>query len=295
MRAIVASARPKYSDLKIGLTGLPVLETDEMDASNRDSNLAGYLALGGVALVYVLAYRGIRYPLITVVTLMAGTFWSMGWLVLTVGHLNILSSTFAVMLIGIGDYGVLWVTHYDDQRRTGLGVLPAILHTAGEIGPAVLTAGTSTALAFFAAMLADFQAVAELGWIAGCGVFFCAFACFTVLPALMYLTDRRPVVGGGLAVITADGERIQSMHRSPLTIGRLPVWLPFLARRPRWVLAAGLVAARGMCSVRRPGRLRPQLAQHARPDARISRLGTKDDRAAQPGRAGAAERGRQPR
>src|SRR5207302_1680645 len=81
----------------IGLTGLPVLETDEMDASNRDSNLAGWLALGGVALLYMVTYRGIRYPLITVVTLVAGTVWSMGWLTLPAGHLTILSSALAVL------------------------------------------------------------------------------------------------------------------------------------------------------------------------------------------------------
>ena len=39
----------------------------------------------------------------------------------------------------------------------------------------------TTGLAFFAAMLADFMAVAELGWIAGCGVLFCAFSCFIFL------------------------------------------------------------------------------------------------------------------
>src|SRR5439155_1954714 len=128
---------------------------------------------------------------------------SMGWLTLTVGHLNILSSAFAVMLIGIGDYGVLWVTHYEDERRAGRGVLDAILHTAASVGPSVLTAATTTALAFFAAMLADFQAVAELGWIAGCGVLLCAFACFTVLPAMLCVSDCRSSVGA-LAIITTD-------------------------------------------------------------------------------------------
>ena len=44
---------------------------------------------------------------------------------------------------------------------------------------------------FFAAALADFQAVAELGWIAGSGVLLCALACFTVLPAALTLFDRR--------------------------------------------------------------------------------------------------------
>ena len=61
-----------------------------------------------------MVYRGFRYPLMTVATLLVGTAWALGWMTLTVGHLNILSSAFAVMLIGMGDYGVLWVT-----RSTG--------------------------------------------------------------------------------------------------------------------------------------------------------------------------------
>src|SRR5947199_2104875 len=208
MRGLVAEARGRFPDIKLGLTGMPVLEPDEMEASQRDSNLAGWLALGGVALLYMLVYRGIRYPLITVVTLLVGTLWAMGWLTLTVGHLNILSASFAVMLIGMGDYGVLWVTHYDDERRAGHAVRPAILRTAAEVGPSVLTAALTTALAFFAAMLADFQAVAELGWIAGSGVLLCAFACFTVLPAMLCLTDRRGALAPVRALITTDGERI---------------------------------------------------------------------------------------
>lgn len=238
MRDLVAVTRERFPDLKLGLTGMPVLETDEMEASQRDSNLAGWLALGGVALLYMLVYRGIRYPLITVVTLLVGTVWAMGWLTLTVGHLNILSASFAVMLIGMGDYGVLWVTHYEDQRRAGLGVRPAIRHTAAEVGPSVLTAALTTALAFFAAMLADFQAVAELGWIAGSGVLLCAFACFTVLPAMLCLTDRRGILNAAKSLITVDGERVlESRDRGE---SRTIPWLPALARHPSLVLAVGL-------------------------------------------------------
>jgi hopanoid biosynthesis associated RND transporter like protein HpnN len=239
LRGLVVEARGRFPDLKLGLTGMPVLETDEMEASQRDSNLAGYLALGGVALLYMLVYRGIRYPLITVVTLLVGTLWSMGWLTLTVGHLNILSASFAVMLIGMGDYGVLWVTHYDDERRAGHAVRPAILRTAAEVGPSVLTAGLTTALAFFAAMLADFQAVAELGWIAGSGVLLCAFACFTVLPAMLCVTDRRGALSPAQSIITADGERMTDARVTPLET-QSRAWLPALSRRPRLVLAVGL-------------------------------------------------------
>ena len=122
MRAILAQVGPRFPDVKLGLTGLPVLETDEMVLSDADSTRASWLALVGVAVLYFVVYRGFRYPLLTVGTLVVGTLWALGWATLTVGHLNILSATFAVMLIGMGDYGVLWVTQYDEARKRGESV-----------------------------------------------------------------------------------------------------------------------------------------------------------------------------
>lgn len=235
LRRLIDETRPKYPDLVFGLTGLPVLETDEMTASQRDSALAGWLALAGAALLYALVYRGFRYPLLTVSTLLLGTAWAMGWMTLTVGHLNILSAAFAVMIIGLGDYGVLWVTHYEQRRTSGESPEAATRATAGHIGPSIAVAGLTTALAFFAAMLADFRAVAELGWIAGCGVLLCALSCFTWLPALIRLTDRRGLLAP-LAVIDAEG--VSQPVYAPTS--KPAMWLPSLARRPRYVLAASI-------------------------------------------------------
>src|SRR5207253_2556479 len=181
---------PQFPDLKFGLTGLPVLETDEMELSDEDSTRASWLALVGVLVMYFVVYRGVRYPLLTITSLVAGTLWALGWATITVGHLNILSSTFAVMLIGMGDYGVLWVARYDEARRDGKSIDEAMRWTAERAGPSILTAAISTALAFFATMLADFKAVAELGWIAGCGVLFCAIACLTLMPAALTIVER---------------------------------------------------------------------------------------------------------
>src|SRR5262249_16874331 len=97
--------------------GLPVLEDDEMAAAERDTRTASWLAIAGVTLLFFCVYRSLYYPLLTIVTLLVGTCWAMGWTTLTVGHLNILSATFAVMLIGMGDYGVLWVVRYRASRR----------------------------------------------------------------------------------------------------------------------------------------------------------------------------------
>jgi hopanoid biosynthesis associated RND transporter like protein HpnN len=226
MRAILDGVRGAYPGLEFGLTGPPVLETDEMAAAEHDTGLASWLAIAGVTLLFLCVYRGLCYPALTVVTLLTGTVWALGWLTLTVGHLNILSATFAVMLIGMGDYGVLWVMRYEQARRQGMAVRPALLHTTMHVAVGNLTAASTLALAFFAAIFADFKAVAELGWIAGCGVLLCAFACFTVLPALVTLFDRRTFDAGATLLFTPPAR----------------AWLPGLTRRPALVVCAGLAA-----------------------------------------------------
>jgi hopanoid biosynthesis associated RND transporter like protein HpnN len=233
LRAIVAAVAPRFPGLQVGLTGLPVLESDEMAASEKDTHVASYLALAGVALLFLVVYRGWRNPFLTVTTLLVGTVWAMGWTTLTVGHLNILSATFAVMLIGMGDYGVLWVTRYEQNRAAGADVLTALRQTAAGGGPSILTAALATAIAFCAAMLADFRAVAELGWIAGSGVLFCALSCFTVLPAMLCLFDRRSAASArqGLPPIIPLAAVPRRAAGS---------WLPALAGRPRWVIGTSL-------------------------------------------------------
>jgi hopanoid biosynthesis associated RND transporter like protein HpnN len=240
MRAVLDDVRPQFPDLKLGLTGLPVLENDEMALSDVDSERASWLALLGVAVLYFVVYRGFRNPLLTVASLVAGTVWALGWATVTVGHLNILSSTFAVMLIGMGDYGVLWVVRYDEGRKKGLSIDAAMRHTAGHAGPSILTAAASTALAFFATTLADFKAVAELGWIAGWGVLFCAISCLTLLPAALTLVERvRERRAGGASPAGAPAD-VLPFPAAP------SVFLPRLSAHPRAVLAVGLVLLLGL-------------------------------------------------
>lgn len=235
MRAILAEVGAHYPDVKFGLTGLPVLETDEMVLSETDSTRASLLALLGVALLYFFVYRSCKYPLLTITTLVVGTLWALGWATLTIGHLNILSAAFAVMLIGLGDYGVLWVARYDETRRRGDTIEEALRQTAMRVGPSIVTAAATTGLAFFAIMLADFKAVAELGWIAGSGMLLCALSCLILMPALLVLVEKRRAPGAS----PSNGR-----HAPPTRARTLPfpsAWFPGLANRPRLALASGTV------------------------------------------------------
>src|SRR5258708_14235083 len=159
----------------------------------------------------------------TVLALVFGTIWALGWLTFTVGHLNTLSSAFAVMLIGMGDYGVLWVTRFGQERQAGFDILDANRKTAMHVGPSIFTAAVTTAFAFFAAMLADLKAVSELGWIAGCGVLLCSLSCFTVVPALLSILDFR------LYPNQVTDDLILSLRDHQATRRQ---WLSWLMRRP---------------------------------------------------------------
>ncbi|MGF1583556.1 MAG: MMPL family transporter [Gemmataceae bacterium] len=227
LRGFLAELRQKYPSLEFGLTGLPVMENDEIEASQMDTWHASWMALAGVSILYLLVYRCVRYPVLTISTLLVGMVWVLGWLTATIGHLNMLSATFGVMLIGMGDYGVLFVTRYEQERARGVDVTQALHNTTCQVGPSILTAAITTAVAFFTAMFIDFRAIAELGWIAGSGVVMCALSCFTYLPAMIRLVDRKPVV------TTPATLPISTMTGGTIERG----FLPGVTRRP-WIVIA---------------------------------------------------------
>src|SRR5262249_28046040 len=115
------------------------------------------------------------------------------------------------------------------ERREGADLHTAMRTTALSVGPGILTAAVTTALAFYATMLADFKAIAELGWIAGSGVLLCALSCFIVMPALLALFDFR-----------FDKKIAGQVSKPAAAAANNAVWLPWAPRRPRLVLGISL-------------------------------------------------------
>jgi predicted RND superfamily exporter protein len=135
---------------------------------------------------------GIRHALLANLVLLLGMAWSFGYVTLAVGHLNILSVSFTVTLIGIGiDYGIHYISRYLQLRRQGQDCHAALLATSRGISPAIATGAVTTAVSFYAAAFTSFTGIAELGMIAGGGILLCAVAELVVLPAAVLLVDGR--------------------------------------------------------------------------------------------------------
>ncbi len=226
LRRTIAQVGQRHPGVTIGLTGLPVMEDDEMRTSQESMILASCLSLIAVAVVIVTGFGGLRHALMANGVLIIGMAWAFGWATASVGHLNILSVTFAVTMIGVGiDYGTYYIGRYLECRRRGMTCDEGLLATSGAVGPGILTGAITTSVAFFAAALTSFVGVAELGLIAGGGILMCCAAELLVLPAVVAIVDR-----GFL------GRRIPE----PVPVH---AWLAPLMRHPRFVTLAAVACS----------------------------------------------------
>ncbi len=225
LRELVVQARTKFKDVKIGLTGLPIMEDDEMTESQSSMFWASLISMIGVGILFVAGFGGIRHALLANTILLIGMAWSFAYATATVGHLNILSVTFTATLIGIGiDYGVYYCARYIQLRKEVGDIHTAILETSRSAGPAITTGAISTAVSFFAAGCTSFVGVAELGIIAGGGILLCAVAELTLLPATLLLVDR---------------SRWGRKMPVPLAVHK---WVDPFLKKPRLTLAVAIVA-----------------------------------------------------
>jgi hopanoid biosynthesis associated RND transporter like protein HpnN len=223
LRHEIAEFQREKAGVWAGLTGMPVIEYDEMAASQFDMIWTSIASLIVVAALFSAAYGGLRHAALASLVLLLGMAYAFGAVTLVVGHLNILSSAFGVVLVGLGiDFSIHYVASYLDFRRKGVAVQQALLETARTIGPGVVTGAVTTSAAFFCAGFTEFTGVCELGIVAGWGVLLCLLATILVLPPLIVLFDRE------------DGSRpIPQL----VPVGR---WLKPVSRSPRLVLALGV-------------------------------------------------------
>jgi len=193
VRAEVAKLRalPEFKGVTVGLTGSPVLENEEMATSQKDITLATGISLALTVVLLLLAFRGVLNVIAAMVSLLVAISLSFGFATLAVGHLNILSMVFAIMLIGIGiEYGIQVVLRYQEELRLGESELDAISTGLSRNVWAIVMAAATVAAAFLTFIFTDFKGIAELGIIAAGGVAICVAVTFTVLPAMLVLLAR---------------------------------------------------------------------------------------------------------
>jgi hypothetical protein len=224
MRQLMRQTEFEVPGLNVGLTGEPVLDYDEMRQSQRDTALASIVALVICALIFIYAYRETGRPLKAVVCLVVGLGYSMAFTTLVIGHLNILTITFAPILIGLAiDFGIHFITRYEEETRRHRPPEEALEKALVFTGQGIVTGALTTAVAFLAMYFTNFKGIQEMGAISGGGLVLCLFPMMTMLPALL-LRGHQNLIEGTVGMPAEKRARIESF------------WLD----RPGWVIGVSL-------------------------------------------------------
>lgn len=214
LRELVAQTQSEVTGVNAAITGEPVLQSDEMRQSQEDTTLATIVSLLLIASIFIYSYRETGRPLKATFCLVVGVGFTMAFTTLAVGHLNILTITFAPILMGLAiDFGIHLITRYEEELRHGKNRRLAIEKAMVYTGKGIFTGCFTTAGAFLAMTFTDFKGIQEMGIISGGGLVICLLPMMTILPSLL-LRGRQNVI---------DHHRLTYMEERRARIER--IWL----------------------------------------------------------------------
>ncbi|MFP3869743.1 MAG: MMPL family transporter [Syntrophobacteria bacterium] len=213
--------------VRMRITGDVALKYEEMQSVSRGAEIAGLAALLLAGAVLFAGLRSPRLVVSTLLTLVMGLIWTAGFAAFAVGHLNLMSVTFAVLYIGLSvDYAIHFCLRYRELMEQGQAHASALRCTAQDIGGSLVLCTLTTALAFYAFIPTAFTGVAELGLISGTGMFISLVANLTVLPALLSLAPLsgrsmvpKPASGRLGLLLSLPTRRAVGIRRAALILG----------------------------------------------------------------------------
>jgi predicted RND superfamily exporter protein len=157
-------------------------------------------------------FRQPLIPILTLLPLFIGLLWTLAFVAITFGSLNIFSIVLGIILLGLGSDSVIHLlSRYGEERRKGLGVEIAFENIILETGPAISVSAFTSMAAFFAMSLIPFDGFSQFGIMAGAGMFFIWINVMLTFPAMLLVLQRRKLfkVLGKRVLALREFERIR--------------------------------------------------------------------------------------
>ncbi|MGF6721568.1 hopanoid biosynthesis associated RND transporter like protein HpnN [Paraburkholderia sp. GAS41] len=208
----------------IRLTGEQPLADEEFASVQDGAALNGAITFVVVLVILWLALRSGRMILAVLITLFVGLAITAALGLMMVGALNMISVAFMVLFVGLGiDFGVQFGVKYREERHHDDRIASALINTAHTIGVPLTLAAVAVAEAFFSFLPTAYRGVAELGQIAGVGMFVAYGTNMTLFPALLKVFNPpgEPAAPGFKQLAPVDD--FLDRNRKPVLIGTLVV------------------------------------------------------------------------
>lgn len=190
IRALVAEAN--RGSVRASLTGMPAIATDELDAVNRGLEISTVGTGLGLLILLFIGYRSLRYTVMALVPLGVGTLLTVALARALFHGLNIVTSSFVSVLMGIGiNYAIFVLARYSEELREGAAQGPALEGALVKTGTGILISAATTILAFATVTITEFTAYRQLGLLVGLGIVIMVVLTGLVCPALARVMDPK--------------------------------------------------------------------------------------------------------
>ncbi|MDH4211035.1 MAG: MMPL family transporter [candidate division WOR-3 bacterium] len=191
VQAILDRTLPDFPGVRAGIAGMIPLQKDEMEHTTKDMQFSSILAVVLVMVLFMLTFRIWSTPILAGLNLMISILIAAGGLGLILGRLNLMTSMFAVILIGLGiDYAIHIISVYGERRVIDKDAVDAMQETLVRSGPGIITGALTTAAAFFALTISVTQGIKEMGIVLGIGIICAMVTTMVLLPAILVARER---------------------------------------------------------------------------------------------------------
>jgi predicted RND superfamily exporter protein len=188
------------AEVVVQLTGLPALIVDEQRMLRRGLMSSSIASAVAIILLCLAMLRSLRQTLIAQVPLLAGVALTLAYVRLAYGSLNLITSSFVAVLLGLGiDFAVHMIYRFNEERRAGADVSGSVRNAMIATGPAIVVGALVTGVAFLTTLMTEFTAYGQLGVITAFGLLFMVLTSLLVLPAIL---ARR--AGAGIAAVKKE-------------------------------------------------------------------------------------------
>jgi uncharacterized protein len=203
IEAIRSAARRLHLDeahgVRVRLTGTVPLQDQEFATLKQRADLIASLATGAIILMLWFAVRSPWLIAWILASTLVGLLTATAVGLALFHRFNVISVAFIPLFVGMGmDFGIQFSVRYRAEREGGSDVGPALIATASTMGRSLTLAAAAIGAGFLAFAPTAYFGVAQLGVIAGLGMFIALALNLTLLPALIALSrppgapDRKP-------------------------------------------------------------------------------------------------------
>lgn len=181
-----------FPGVQISFVGPHTMTVGTAGVMQRDLLVSFLSSLAIVLALFYLSYRRWATLLFVGFPLLVGVQLTLGCAALFTKGLNLITVSFAAIIVGLGvDFAIHIYHRYHHERAGGRRPEKAVEIALTRTGTGVWTGGLTTIAAFLTLLLARIEGIVELGALVAAGLFFCLLSITLVLPSFLVWAERR--------------------------------------------------------------------------------------------------------